>query len=288
MRAGLQRLRTSLLVLALWCLSGCAVIINNAVDGVADNLTKAMLNQDDPETVRQAAPAYLLLLDSFVQGDPDNPRLLHSTAALYAAYGGVFVDEPERAIRLTNRAWKYSQKALCIEFARVCNIRGMSFPDWESFLLKRDAGDVETLFGLATSWLAYIQASSGDWGALAELPKVEALLERLVAIDSGYEEGNIYLYLGVLNSIRPPALGGKPEKGRDYFERAITLSGGTDLGAKVSYARVYARTLYERELHDELLNEVLAADPSAGSSTLLNVIAQEQARRLLASADDYF
>ena len=78
------------------------------------------------------------------------------------------------------------------------------------------------------------------------------------------------------------------EKGRAYFERAIELTEGKDLSAKVEFARGYARTIYERELHDRLLNEVMAADPEVPGLTLSNVLAQRDAAELLASADDYF
>ena len=70
--------------------------------------------------------------------------------------------------------------------------------------------------------------------------------------------------------------------------RAIDISDGTDLSAKVEYANGYARLLYERELHDQLLTEVLEADTNVPGSTLLNVLAQRQAEDLLKSADDYF
>ena len=63
---------------------------------------------------------------------------------------------------------------------------------------------------------------------------------------------------------------------------------GGDLSVKVEYARGYARLLYERELHDRLLNEVLAADVRYEGYTLVNSIAQQQAAELLATADDYF
>ena len=66
------------------------------------------------------------------------------------------------------------------------------------------------------------------------------------------------------------------------------MAGLEDLGIKVDYARYYARTLYDRELHDRLLNEVLEANPYQKGLVLLNTLAQEDARELLASADEYF
>jgi hypothetical protein len=41
-------------------------------------------------------------------------------------------------------------------------------------------------------------------------------------------------------------------------------------------------------LHDRLLNEVLAADPVKPGLTMLNTLAQREARELLASGADYF
>ena len=54
------------------------------------------------------------------------------------------------------------------------------------------------------------------------------------------------------------------------------------------YAEKYARLVFDRELHDSLLNEVLAADPDVHGLTLQNTYAQQQAEALLADADDYF
>jgi hypothetical protein len=58
--------------------------------------------------------------------------------------------------------------------------------------------------------------------------------------------------------------------------------------AKVIYAQQYARMVYDRELHDRLLTEVLAADPQVPDMVLQNTLAQERALALLASADAYF
>jgi len=92
----------------------------------------------------------------------------------------------------------------------------------------------------------------------------------------------------VFATLLPPALGGKPEEGLAHFERAIKLSAGRDLMAKVEYARRYARITYNRELHDRLLQEVLDADAVEPGLTLSNVLAKRQAKELLASAESYF
>lgn len=262
--------------------------MSSAASGFADNLSVAVLNQNDPETVRDGAPAYLLLLDSFLEGNPDDPALLSSAASLYATYGTVFADDPERAARLTDRALNYSTRALCYSYKPSCDWTGMLFEDFEQTLtgLRSKHADVVFSHGLAS--LAYIRAHSADYAAIAQLPYSEALFERYLEINDGSDDGTVYTYLGILNTLIPPALGGDPEKGRAYFERAIEFSRGTDLSAKVEYANGYARLMYDRDLHDRLLHEVLAADPNVPNATLLNVLAQKQARVLLETADDYF
>ena len=152
--------------------------------------------------------------------------------------------------------------------------------------MKPKHADVVFAHGLAS--LAYIRAHSADYTAIAQLPYSEALFERYLEINDGTDDGAVHTYLGILNTLIPPALGGDPEKGRGHFERAIEISGGRDLSAKVEFANGYARLLYDRELHDQLLKEVLEADPEVPGSTLLNVLAQRQAKDLLESADDYF
>ncbi len=76
----------SVLALAVG-ISACASIMTAATSGLANSLSSAILNQDDPETVRDGAPAYLLMLDSFVEGSPDDATTLRSAAELYAVYG---------------------------------------------------------------------------------------------------------------------------------------------------------------------------------------------------------
>jgi hypothetical protein len=58
--------------------------------------------------------------------------------------------------------------------------------------------------------------------------------------------------------------------------------------AMVLYAQKYARLVFNRELHDRLLREVLSADVEQPGLTLANTLAQQQARELLDSSEEYF
>ena len=269
-------------------LAGCATVMATAGSGLAGNLNTAIMNQDDPELVRDGAPAYLLMLDSFVEGAPENVAVLMAAAELYSAYGVVFVDDPVRARKLTNRGRSYGQRALCAADKSACGIWELNYDDFINQLNVVGEKDTEALFTFSLSWIAYIQAHSDDWSALAKLPQAKATLIRVQELDPAYKQADIEHFLAVLDTIRPPALGGDFEAGLAHYERAMSLSGGYDLSIMVDFARYYARTLYDRDLHDQLLNEVLTADPVHTGYTLFNTLAQDEAKRLLDSADDYF
>lgn len=270
-------------VLAM-ALAGCASMAQRQL---ADNLGRAVVNQDDPATVRTGAPAFLLLLDGMLEGDPDNVDLLIASARLHAAYAAVFVEDTERAARLAGKAHDYASRALCLHRSALCDLQERPFAEYEPALAPLASSDLPALYTYGVTWAGRLEQQA-NWQAAAELPKVEAVLDRAVAIDETYERGQTHVYLGAMRCLMPSALGGQPEKGRAHFERAIVLSDGRNLMAKVEFARRYARLVFDRPLHDRLLSEVLAADPAEPGLTLSNTLAQGQARDLLASAAQYF
>lgn len=269
-------------------IGGCSAIVAKASANMADNLSSAILNQDDPELVREALPAYLLLMDSLNSSESDNAATLSAAAQLYAAYGAALVEDPERAKILTSRARNYGDRALCAAEKNACNLDTLDFDAYLQAIQSVNKDDVEALYSYSLSSLAWIRSHSSDYKALADLPKIEAALQHVMTLEPGELAASTSMYLGILNTLRPPALGGHPEVGREWFERGIALSEGKDLSIKVEYARGYARLLYDRELHDQLLNEVMATEVKQQDLTLFNLLAREQAELLLVSADDYF
>ncbi|MGE4659069.1 MAG: TRAP transporter TatT component family protein [Gammaproteobacteria bacterium] len=273
------------LVLSLPLLQGCGAVVGALA---AQTLASAVLNQDDPEVVAGGLPAYMLMVDGFIQQSPENKGLLAAGAQLFALYGSRFESDLNHAVVLTAKGRRYGERAMCIEHPPACNWRGMEYDLFVGELAEVGAGQKEVLYSYAVSWLSHLDTASNDWSAVAELPWVQAAMERLLKLDETYQQGGIHVYLGILNALRPPALGGRPEVAKAHFERALELSEGKDLSAKVEYARRYARMVFNQQLHDKLLAEVLEAPVSVPGLTLFNVLAQREAAELLESSGEYF
>lgn len=279
-------------LLLLFCLvltfSGCSALIGRAVSSLADSLTEAILNNEDIETVRDGVPAYLLMVDALVLAAPDNTDILLAASTLYGSYAGGFVEVPDRAKRLTNKSLDYALAALCRRDADVCDIRTMPIDAFNAWLAGDVEKNVELLYAVGVAWAGWVQAHADDWNAIGELARVRLLMEQVLSINETIDYGGPHLYQGVFNTLLPAALGGRPEIGEEHFKKAIELSDGRYLMTKVMYAKQYARLVYDRKLHDGLLADVLKADPKVPGITVINLLAQQQAKALLADADDYF
>lgn len=275
------------IALALW-LAGCSGLVSRAGTGLGADLAQGIADQDDPATVAEGLPAYLLLLDGLISGDPANAGLLLSASRLYAAYAGSFVDDPERRKRLALRADDYARRAVCADSPPLCAALDAPYEEFVRALAQLRGADLPLLHAYAAAQAGVLQADASDWERIARLPQIEAAFLRVDKLDPAFDGGSAAMYLGVLNCLRPESLGGNPARGQDWFQQAVARSQGHNLMARVLDAQFCARLAFDQARHDGLLNEVLAADPRAPGLTLSNTLAQQQARLLLESGKDYF
>lgn len=271
-----------LIILAILAVQACSI------GNLPKNLSLSMMNQEDPELVRTAAPAYLLMLDALVATYPEDETFLIPAAKLYGAYAGVFSNDPEQTKRMAERSKSYAHRALCESEKSLCAALDEQIEDIVIELADLDEDELVIVYTYASSWASWIQANSSDWDAIAQLPKVKILFNWVLKYDPDYDNGTAQIYMGVLESQIPPSLGGRPDLAKAHFENAIRASDGKNLMAKVLYAQQYARLMFEQELHDRLLTEVMNADAKAEGLTLINQLAKQQAKVLLADSAEYF
>ncbi|MBI9089700.1 MAG: hypothetical protein JEZ12_10825 [Desulfobacterium sp.] len=271
-----------MLITAVLC--GCGGVTSN----LADSLSAAIRENSDLATVKEGGPAYLIMVDAFVLDDPSNPRLLKSAAGLYSIYSSFFVTDTERRLRLTGKARGYALRAACEANPDLCGLEQLGEEGFDAKIASATIDDIGILYALGTAWVGWIQARSGSIKALAQIPRIETLMARVVALDEGYMDGTAHLYLGALAMVLPPVLGGKPGVAQAHFERGVELVGTKNLMARVLYAQKYARPMFDRELHDRLLTEVVSLPATVEGYTLINTLAKERAKALLEGSDDYF
>lgn len=275
------------MLLIVMGLNGCSYIIGSATEDFTDNLKQTVLDHNDPETVADALPAYLIMLEASATGDTDNESLMFSTANMYGAYLSLLPDDVIRKQRLSRKSLDFALQGGCLHDQSWCGLQQKSFDDLRSLIAKTDIDDIDSLYSIAAAWTAWIQANNSDWNAIAQLAQVKLILQRVLELDETYKQGTAHVYMAVMESLIPETLGGKPELAQQHFQRALQLA-PDNLMINVLYAKYYARMAFDRDLHDNLLKKVLKANVAAPGLTLINTLAQQQAQQLLDNANDYF
>lgn len=260
-----------------------------SIQQLPDNFSRALMNQHDLDITKDSIPSYLVMLDAMVLTYPDDTDFLFAAAKLNGAYAGAFSDSQPQKKRMTEKALTYAARGLCEHDDDFCDLAKQPNETIQTRLEEdADEDDLPALYGFASAWAGWIQTHTDDWNAIAQVPKVKTLMQWAVKTDPTYDNGTALIYLGVLESQIPPSLGGKPEQARRYFEQAIQQTQGQHFMAKVMFAQHYSRLMYDQELHDTLLNDVINATPEREGLTLINLMAQQQAKTMLAESADYF
>ena len=280
------------LLLILWMGPGCfssQQYLTEKGSSLFKEIALSANRQSDPVLVRQGIPSYLMLIDGLIQTYPDNQEFLLAGAQAYASYASVLEDEEQKRVPpVLGKAKEYILRA--IRLNRLFNgVIGKPLALFQTQLNQADKKDVPFLFWAGSIWGTWIANETESLEAMAELPWVEAIMERVLQLDPGFYFGGPHLFKGILYALRPAPFGGDLKKSREHFQQALTFSQGKFLMTSVYYAQYYARQSLDRNLYTATLNRVLeAAADQEPDLTLVNTLAQRKAKKLLAQADEFF
>jgi len=293
-----------ILLLCVLSVTGCSIkrmAVNKLGDALASG-GNTFASDDDPELVKQAVPFSLKLMESLLAESPEHKGLLFATSSGFTQYGYAFVqqdaDELEdvdfgaaqelraRARRLYLRARNYGLRGLD---ARHTGFSEALREDPKLAVAKLRKVDVPTAYWTAVSWAAAISVSKDDPDLIADLPIVEALMDRCLELDESFDRGAVHSFLIAYEMARQGAEGNPAVRAREHFQRAIELSKGQLAGPYVSYAESVMIKQQDREQFNSLLEQALAINPDEHTdSRLVNLIMQRRARWLLSRTDELF
>lgn len=252
----------------------------------AKRIGTAVFESEDVETLIAGIPAFVILLDGLLAGEPEQPEPWLAGAQLNAALASLVHSDKERFGLLAKKALRYAEEGLRRQNDELVGLRDCTLDQLEARLVDSGSSDAQALFSFASAWSTWIRSRGEDLEAIGDLARVQMILERVLVLDENTGNGVVHLYLGAFASMVSPELGGDLEPARQHFERAIELSDGQDLSAKVALALHYFERIGDRPARDRLLNEIIAADPHAKGRTLMNVMAQRRAKAVLAGGTD--
>jgi predicted anti-sigma-YlaC factor YlaD len=299
-------------VAASFLASGCS-IRTYALRATADALSGPGGNygtDDDPELIRSAAPFGLKTMEQLATALPDHRPIRLTLASGFTQYGYAFVNE--EADRLADKSLAQSQVVMMrarrlylrardfalqgIEIAHPGSsavLRGGDQAAWKPTLAQLQADDVPYLYWTAASWALAISTAKDDPNLFGDLPVVDAIMGRALALDETYDDGAIHEFYVAFDSSRSEAQGGGPAKAKQHLDRAQELSKGHKLGSLVSFAEGVLIQQQKKAEFVALLQKVVdtnvyADDPSWKKNRLGNIVARERARWLLSKLGDLF
>jgi len=273
------------ILLSLTLISGCAMSRTYVVGGVVQDVVAASQSQGDLNVIREGTPAYLMLIDGMIHANPGNQTLLLSGARAYATYA-MIVEDSEASKKLYSKAKEYALSAFKLN-KKLSSCCDRPIEEFQSCV---NAGsgkaDVPLLYWVAVTWGGWIGSHLDDVVAISQLPRVETLMQRAVALDETFDHGGGFLFLGAYEASRPA---GQLAKAKTYFERGLEIGEGKFLMGYVYYASSYAVRARDRKAYHEALEKVINTPANVVPElTLVNTIAQDKARRMLDEEKDIF
>lgn len=253
--------------------------------------------ESDVEIAEQSGLTMIKMLETFQHDNPKNKNYLLLLSRSYGTYAFGFlewnmlkykgVDETRRALNETRAKTFYARGK---DYSLQVLNRNKAFEktltkDLDSFkkvLHSMGRSQVPALYWAAFNWGSWINLNKDSPQAIAEYPKVEAMMQRVLELDENFYNSGPHLFMGFAYGSRPPMFGGNPAKSKENFEKALTAYQRKFLMALVLYAQSYAIQNQDKALFESLLNEALTTNADVfPEQRLANELAKLRARWFL-------
>ena len=296
--------RNLLLIAALiLSLTACSVrkMALRSIGGALSNAADEYARDEDPDLVKGALPFSLKVMETILREDPRDAGLLLNVNKGFTQYAfGFLLPEAEdlddkdkaaaklirdRAVRMFIRARGYGLRLLQLKRP---TFGADLIADPKKAVAALTKADVPAAFWTGAAWASAL-ATSRDFRMLPQIPQFEALLERVLELDEGYDAGSVHTLFITYEMVRLKPAGDRVTPARKHFDRAVALTQGKQAGPYVTYAESVLTVQKNRPEFEKMLQLAMKIDPADDpENRLANGIMQRRAKWLLGRADKLF
>jgi hypothetical protein len=253
--------------------------------------------EEDVDIAENSGLTMLKMMEAFEHDNPSNKTYHILLARSYANYAFGFLEWNMLRSKGTDEAKYTKNEERAKHFYQKGKEYGLLALNSHGFFRDSVNKDLDTfkkalkgfgrsnvpeLFWTALNWGSLINLNKDSPLAIAEFPKVEAIMQRVVDLDPTYFYATPLMFFGVSYGSRPAMFGGNPQKSKDFFEKAIAAYNEKFLMAMVMEAQTLAVQNQDKALFESLLNKVLATDAAVlPEQRLANELAKMRAKFLL-------
>lgn len=284
--------------------TGCSLkkIAANQIGNALAGSGTTFASDEDPELVREAIPFTLKLVESILEETPDHARLRTAAAAYFTQYAYGFLQLEADYIEIED----YEKAEAMRERAKKLFIRGrnhgllrleLSNPHLRSDLEQTPREAVQSLgiklteaiYWTAAAWGSAISLGKDDPYLIAEIPQMEALIDRALELDPNWNRGAIHNFLITYEMVRQP-MGQDPEtESRAHFEKTVEATQGKLLSPYISLAESVSVQIQDINEFDSLLETALSIDiDEYPDARLVNLLMKKRAEWLLSQKEELF
>ena len=287
----------SIFLLLLVLGAGCSMkkMTTRTIGKVATDGMVAVESEQDIEFAKESIPALIKTLEVLRYGDKKDRMTLVLLAKAYGTYTFGFMEE--RILAHPEGSKEYDDALATAELfyrrgkeygiAALLNAGGMRkafkapFPEFKRAIGGLGKKFTPALFWTAFNWANWMNLNRDDPHALVNLPKVQAMVDRVIELDPDFYYGSAHALKGIMAISRPKMLGGDPALAKSELDEAMRVAPGY-LMTKVLFAQYYARGTNDPTLFRRSLNEVIAANPAElPDQRMANELAKRRAKLLL-------
>lgn len=284
--------RTLLLSVLLGLLNACSMgrIVVRASMPMIEGGIVAMNRETDLKLAKAAIPANMGMLEGMLVNDPQNPLLNEYAAQAYYGYTYAFVEDHDRrrASKLYYRGFIHGKAALAEHDLNEVQLEGR-LNVLQAVLKQLDRDAVPALFWTASNWAKWIDMNRDSVRALAQMPRVVLLMQRVLELDENYYFSGAHLFFGVYYGSRSPMMGGNFALSEKHFNRARKDTHNKILLPDLLEAQYLDRQRFDRAAFHQRLQHIIDAPADLyPAQAFINTIAKQKAVELLKREDEWF